>query len=457
MTTSRPISHRPALSRKPAAEAGSRDARPPRVLYFATRACWPPDTGASLRNFHLVRELARGARVTYLAFADPRRPNSDAGEEDRRSYNMEVERACERVITVPRASAYTPAKMVRGTVGPLPLPVLNYTTGRMRRTLGHLLAEQEFDLIQIESLHLLGYLPILQAAASRPRLLWDWHNVESEVLRRYSECIESRPRRLYARLTAVRMEALERRAMPAFAAHTVVSERDRVRLLTWHPDARVFVIENGVDVARYSSEACRQARAVAGGRRRAPADCRRLLFVGSMDYHANVDAVVTFARDVWPRLRRTHPNLVFTIVGRNPAPRVCALARQDGIEVTGTVADVRPYYADAVAAAVPLRVGGGSRLKILEAMAAGVPVISTPLGAEGLPVSDGENILLADTPEEFCSALAHVCRNDAVRQALTRRAEALVRGRYDWSAIGSALRDVHRELTRSAESAAVGA
>jgi sugar transferase (PEP-CTERM/EpsH1 system associated) len=439
----------PELLAEPAASPGSPGLR---VLYFATRACWPPDTGASLRNYYLIRELARAARVTYLAFAEPRLDGTTAGEGE-----APAEQTCEQVVTVPRASPCTLPRLVRGALGATPLPVLNYTTEAMKRTLLRLLAEQEFDVIQIESLHLLGYLSILQAARPRPRLLWDWHNVESEVMGRYSERINSRPRRLYARLTARRMAKLERRAISAFDAHSVVSERDREQLLAMDPAARVFVIENGVDVAQYSSAACRRARAeapTADGSPELLPGRPRILFVGSMDYHANIDAVITFAREVWPRLRREHADLIFTIVGRRPALEVRALARLDGIEVTGTVDDVRPYYVGAAAAVVPLQVGGGSRLKILEAMAAGVPVISTRLGAEGLPVRDGEHLLLAGTPDDFCRALAHVLRNEAVRQRIVLQAEAFVRERYDWAAIGGALRDVHQRLTACPDPAA---
>jgi glycosyltransferase involved in cell wall biosynthesis len=170
-----------------------------------------------------------------------------------------------------------------------------------------------------------------------------------------------------------------------------------------------------------------------------------------MDYHANVDGVVNFAREVWPQVRdrqiRDHlAGLTFTIVGRDPAPEVRELAAMPGVEVTGTVDDVRPFYREAAAAVVPLKVGGGSRLKILEAMAAGVPVVSTTLGAEGLNVKHGENILIADTNEQLIEAIAAVVEDDVRLKQLSAAGRTLVSNHYDWSRLGTNLFEMYQQL-----------
>jgi polysaccharide biosynthesis protein PslH len=173
------------------------------------------------------------------------------------------------------------------------------------------------------------------------------------------------------------------------------------------------------------------------------------VFVGLMRYHANVDGAVWFAHEIWPAIRNRFPGKILTIVGANPAPEVLALSTQPQIEVTGTVPDVKPYYADAFAAIVPLRVGGGTRLKILEAMAAGVPVVSTAIGAEGLDVQPGENILFADTVEEWGTCLTTVSvQTHAAR--LRAAACALVKSKYDWSVIRSLVSDVYRRWIKEA-------
>jgi glycosyltransferase involved in cell wall biosynthesis len=230
------------------------------------------------------------------------------------------------------------------------------------------------------------------------------------------------------------MSEFEKRALRDFDAHIAVSQRDAERLRTINPDARIFVIENGVDTDFYSDLGTNDG------------SLRRIVFVGSMDYHANIDAAVNFAREVWRQVRERQPKLIFTIVGKDPAPEVRELAQIPGIEVTGTVDDVRPFYRDASVAVVPLKVGGGSRLKILEAMAAGVPVVSTTLGAEGLDVRHDENILIADTTEQLVQAITSVIENKTRRNQLSAAGRELVSRRYDWSSLGTALFDVYEEL-----------
>ena len=171
-----------------------------------------------------------------------------------------------------------------------------------------------------------------------------------------------------------------------------------------------------------------------------------------MDYHANIEAITTFARDAWPAIHERVPSLTLTIVGRSPAPEVSALAELPGIEVTGTVADVRPYYFEAVASIVPLRVGGGSRLKILESMAAGVPVLSSSLGAEGLDVIPDEEILLAETSAEYIAALESLV-DDSRRAHIAGNARRRVREQYDWGSLGNLLFAYYNELNPVTNSA----
>jgi len=405
-----------------------------RVLQFAPRVCWPLDTGAKLRNYHLARVLAQRADVSLLAFDDHLRLSTELISAFEKMYKQ--------VVAIPRDSAYTSTKIVRGLLGKTPLPVLNYTTSPMKRALDHLLSQEDFDIIQVESIHLMSYLPIAQKARirearKRPLVVCDWHNVESELMQRYSEREPGRLRRAYAGRTARLMNEFEKRALREFDAHIVVSQRDAARLRELNPDARIFVIENGVDTSFYSDLETKTESLA-----------HRIVFVASMDYHANIDGAIKFAREVWPRLRERQPELVFTIVGKDPAPEVRRLAQLPGIEVTGTVDDVRPFYREALAAVVPLNVGGGSRLKILEAMAAGVPVVSTTLGAEGLEVRHDENILIADTNEELVEAITSVIENEAQRHHLTAAGYALVSTRYDWSSLGASLFSAYEELLK---------
>jgi len=392
-----------------------------RVLQFAPRTPWPLDTGAKLRNYHLARILAMQARISLLAFGDEQNETSA------------LETVYERIVTVPRLAGYSFAKVLRGAVGRTPLPLLNYTTNEMSKTLAPVLAKNDFDIVQVESIHLMNYLPVIRAARSHPIVVCDWHNIESDLMGQYAEREQSVARKTYARRTARLMNEFEMKALNEFDGHIVVSEQDAERLRRINSRARIFVIENGVDVSYYASEQSTVKK--------------RIVFVGSMDYHANIDGAINFARNVWPKVRKQKPELVFTIVGRAPSPDVRALSSIDGVEVTGSVDDVRPYYREAIAAVVPLNVGGGSRLKILEAMAAGVPVVSTKLGAEGLDSSEGENILLTDDPGEIAEAVIRIIDDHELEKRLIAGGYALIRERYDWSTLGAKLLNQNQAMT----------
>jgi glycosyltransferase involved in cell wall biosynthesis len=378
--------------------------------------------------------LSEHANVSLLAFVHDGEPSAIP------------ENFYERVLTVRREPGYSFSKLFRGAVGRTPLPLLNYTTDSMRQTLEDLLAETEFDIVQVESIHLMGYLQIIRRAQSRPLIVCDWHNIESELMSRYSEREGNLLRRAYARRTARLTRNFERRALDKFDAHVSVSERDAGRLRKLNSKARIFVIENGVDAGHYSDDQLEQAHAARRTQQTSRYSPNRIVFVGSMDYHANIDGAVSFSRAVWPRLRERKPDLTFNIVGRDPSPEVRLLGSLPGIEVTGTVDDVRPYYRQAIAAIVPLKVGGGSRLKILEAMAAGVPVISTKLGAEGLEVERGKNILIADTNEKMIEAIIRLIEQPEQRKQLSDAGRALVANRYDWTTVGGNLFKTYQQL-----------
>jgi glycosyltransferase involved in cell wall biosynthesis len=293
-----------------------------------------------------------------------------------------------------------------------------------------------FDSIQIEGVHLLTYLPALRAAAPRARIISDWHNIESEILRRYSETNPNPLRRLAARRTAQLLEAEELRLLRQCDAHCVASDRERERLLTLAPGANITTIPNGVDFEffRPREEALD------------PTSRRDILFVGSMDYHANIDAAVWLLDEIWPQMRTRLPGYRLLIVGRNPSPALRSRASEECI-ITGTVDDVRPYYDSAAAVVTPLRVGSGTRLKILEAMAAGVPVVSTSLGAEGIAATPDRDILIADTPIDLTNATERVVSSPAIWKQLSAAGMALVRDQYGWPSLGQRLFAVHERLS----------
>jgi sugar transferase (PEP-CTERM/EpsH1 system associated) len=399
-----------------------------RILYFSPRDCWPLTSGARLRDYHLSRELSRHAELTYLGFLRNGETQPWQG-----SMGPEQNVNC---LLVPLERSYTPGKLLRGLLGPIPVTVLNYTTGQMRAALTRTLEKGQFDLVQMEGIHLSGYLPVIARASSRPQVVCDWHNIESELLERYSgNESHSLARRWYGARTSQLTENRERWLLEQCDGHLVCSERERTALLQRVPGAKIRVIANGVDAEHQNP-----GQAESGQAR------RDILFVGSMDYHANIDAAVYFAREIWPRIQQSRPDLRFVILGSKPVEEIKALARLNGIAVTGTVETVGPYYQKALMSVVPLRVGSGTRLKVLEAMAAGVPVVSTPLGAEGLDLIHGQELLLANDPAAFAAAVLQLAGDEGERRRLASAGRETVRNHYDWSAIGKSLSQYYREL-----------
>jgi polysaccharide biosynthesis protein PslH len=396
-----------------------------RVLYFSPRICWPTISGAHLRDFYFARYLAQHAQLTYVGLV------SDDASAQAEQLREKLGHGTD-VIAWRRERSYRPANILRGFVGPTPLNVLNFTSAAVESDLEQLLRERSFDVAQIESMHLVAYARRIRQLAPRTRVILDWHNIESEILARYAEQGRNPLRSWYAQRTSSLSRNVETELLRLCHAHTVCSERERQVLLARVAEARVEVVGNGVDCEFFAETPAE------------PRERRDVLFMGRMDYHANVDAALYFTRAVWPLVRQRRPELRLIIVGAQPPKAILAL-RQLGITVTGTVEDVRPFYRRALVSVVPLRVGGGTRLKVLEAMAAGTPVISTTLGAEGLAINPGKDILIADTPETIAAAIVSLPANSSVWQALTANARELVRAKYDWSVVGEVLWRLHVE------------
>ena len=406
-----------------------------RILYLATRVCWPMRSGAHLRDFHLASYLARNSRLTYIGL-DPAEDNPSQPpvclEPIEALGNAEV-------IRIRRETVYKLGAMVRGFIGPVPLNVLNYTSQLVAEQVDKVLRSDSFDVVQVEGILMQGYLPIVRRLAPHALVNADWHNIDSEVMARYAQQGPNLPRRLYAWRTLTLLKNQENELLRRCDTHTVCSERERQALLARGLNPNIEVIPNGVDWHSLAS---------------LPDDNsprRNLIFVGAMDYHANIDAVLYFAREIWPGIRKRRPDLSFVTVGSKPAPEIVRLGEQPGIVVTGTVPDVRPYYQTALAAVIPLRIAGGTRLKILEAMAAGVPVVSTSMGAEGLPVTDGEDILLADSVAGFAECAANLNQSSEQWQQLAAEGRKLARA-YDWAVIGDKLMNFYRSKMETASS-----
>jgi sugar transferase (PEP-CTERM/EpsH1 system associated) len=394
-----------------------------RILWLKSDLLLPLDKGGKLRTWHLLRLLAQRHEVTYLAFAEPDTPRADIDG---------MREVAARVETITRSDARKGswrfyADAAAHILDPLPYAVGKYRSRRFRRRLIELLRERAFDLIVCDFLfpavNLPGRLPC-------PVVIFT-HNVESEIWRRHVDARTDRLGRWIYRLQYRRMLRYEARALRRFSGVLAVSTADRDTLARIYPGAivpPVHVVPTGVDTGYFNPSS-------------SDPGARDLVFTGSMDWLPNEDAMLFFHREVLPLVRAEEPAATLTIVGRAPTPAVARLAGEAGVRVTGRVDDVRPYMRDAAVYIVPLRIGGGTRLKIFEAMAMGKAVVSTTVGAEGLPVTSGEHVMLADSPAAFATAIVRLLRDLGHRRRLETAARALVVERYDWSAVAGALED----------------
>ena len=395
-----------------------------KVLYLAPQLPWPLDQGARIRNYYLLRALAAEHSVDLLCL-DGGRATTPATDLD---IGPLVE-LCRRVEVFPAPARRRAARLRTLVRSPLPDLAHRAWQPALARRLRDLLAGEPYDVAQLSSLEMIPYRRLL-AGGRRPRVVFDDLNAEYQLQRRACLTDLGQPRRWHAALYSAvqwrRLRAYEGRVCREADTVIAVSDTDAAHLRRLAPAARLLVLPNGVDTTAF---AYREPTAESGG----PSDAApTLLFTGTMDYRPNVDAMLWFAEAIWPRLRAAWPGLRCLIVGKAPDARLLAAARrQAGLEVTGAVPDVRPYLARAAVYVVPMRMGSGVRLKVLEAMAAGVPVVSTRMGLEGVAAVPGEHALLADP---------------ALAARLAARARGLVEERYAWTCLAPTLLTLYETL-----------
>ena len=384
-----------------------------RILWVKVGGLWPPNTGGRLRSFNILAELAREHRVTL---ATTHAPGEDPG-----ALRAGLPQ-CADIISVPYSSPKWrsprfPAVLLRSWASSMPVDIWKCRIPALRREVSRLLASGDVDLCIADFLFAMPNIP----ATSVP-LVFFAHNVEHMILKRFC-AVQHRP----WLKTLLEVEWRKTRRYEAAACRrakltVAVSEQDQAQLEANAPGALVRAVPTGVDVGYFKPN---------GGSRGA----MHMVFTGSMDWHPNEDAILYFIKEMLPAIRREIPDAALTVVGRNPGLRLQEAAREAGVSVTGTVDDVRPYVDAASVYVVPLRIGGGTRLKIFEALAMGKAVVSTTVGAEGLPLVSGEHFLCADEPESFATAVVGLLRDPAMRLSLGEAGRRLTEERYAWSQV----------------------
>jgi sugar transferase (PEP-CTERM/EpsH1 system associated) len=390
-----------------------------KILWLGPNFLHPTTKGGQIRTLGMLRCLSRRHEIHYAAFDESAYPEGPA-------------RACEyscraypfRHPLVAKNSMRFAAQLAAGLFSPAPISITRYKSPGLKRFLEGLLDHDRFDRVVVDFLAMSASCPDLE------RCVLFQHNVETVIWRRRAEHAGDPITRLYLRLQADRMFAYERAVCQAAGHIVAVSRTDAELMRSLFGVRHVSNIPTGVDLEYFAPPVSKPCTA-------------DMVFIGSMDWLPNVDGALYFVREVLPLIRRRRPGATFAIVGRTPPAAISELARKDpAIQVTGTVSDVRPYLWGSAVSVVPLRIGGGTRLKIYESMAAGVPVVSTAVGAEGLDVHPPGDIRIADRPADFAAHCLELLGDGGEHRRIAARAREMVSANFSWEKAARCFSDV---------------
>ena len=386
-----------------------------KILVLTPQLPYPPQQGTSLRNFHIIRGLAQRHEVTLLSFLEE---NQTAAP----TTIAPLQKLCHKIVTVTVPQRGLADRLWHLISSRLPDMAHRLYSSAFEAALQRLLVQKQFDVVQVEGIELARYMSLIRAD-SRARLVFDNHNAETELQQRNFLTDLYQPHRwltaAYSWVQVQRLRHFESWAMKTADAVVAVSEADKRHLQSLSPNLQspVMVIPNSIDVQAY--------------RQPVPPLPYDLVFSGKMDYRPNVDAVLWFAEAVWPLICAQRPSTTWAIVGQKPHARLAGLRGMPGITVTGWVEQVQPYLAGAQVIVMPFRIGSGTRLKLIEAMAMGKAIVSTPVGAEGFPVQDNKQLLLAEGGEAMATAVLRLLDHPQKQVELGQSAQIFAQ-KYDW-------------------------
>jgi glycosyltransferase involved in cell wall biosynthesis len=404
-----------------------------KILMLTPQLPYPPQQGTSLRNYNILRGLLINHEVDLLTF----------GPSDSTTLAHSNLAGCNELSVVPYPERTLRYRLVRLVTDRRPdiahrlhSSAFDLELVRMLRN-SSLNNRDPYDIVQVEGLELANAIPLIRKLSPTSRLVFDSHNAESELQRRSFQTDLSSPRRWpaagYSFVQKGRLRKYEAWACATADWVTAVSEQDRAQLLEIAPTSTITVVPNCIDVADYAKKPEAIMIDIS------------LVFTGKMDYRPNVDAVLWFADEIWPLINHQVPGVTWAIVGQQPHPRLRSLNSQSGITITGWVEEVLPYISAASVFIMPFRVGSGTRLKLIEAMAAGKAIVSTQVGVEGFVVQNKKQLLIADEPAAFARAVLSLLSSDTERERLGKAAQQHAQ-QYDWRQIVPKFDTIYRDL-----------
>jgi glycosyltransferase involved in cell wall biosynthesis len=396
------------------------------VLFLAPFSPLPECSGSRMRAMTLLRSLA-GHNLFLVAFCGADEPIAAA---ELRNLFAEI-----HFFSPPRIGL---GKIILNHFSAKPLLAKRFFLKAARKKIRRLLIEKQIDLVISETLLMAGYL----RGMTGPCRILDEHNLEFIRAARRIPTTRNGFRKLYYYLIMRRLRQHELKAVTAADICLTCSTEDAATIGRLCPDKRIEVVPNAVDTGYFQPAAGRQYP-------------RRIVFTGTMWYEPNVDAMRYFCREILPVIRQKMAGVTLVIAGDKPVPEVLRLGRDKAITVTGYVADIRPFLAEASVFIAPLRMGSGTRLKILNAMAMGIPVVSTSIGMEGIAAQDGMNISIADKPGDFADSVLRILSDQVLQKSLAAKGRKLVQESYSCQAVARPLRRLWKEIDRDKEATCV--
>lgn len=393
-----------------------------RVLFLAHLFPLPLDSGGKIKSYYTLKALASRHEVHLVSFLR-------SSEEERCVSGLESIGVRTRAIKLNRSRLRQVSDLAGSLLTARPFIITRDYRREMRQAVLQAVNDLSPDVIHVDHLQMAQYAGVCGGC----RVVLDNHNVESMIIKRISETAQSRAMRVYARMEWPKLRRYEIQACRASDMVLTVSEEDRATLLNLDRSlAKVHCVPIGTDIDYYQP-----VERTAGS--------LNILSIGTMYWPPNVDSMLYFTREILPLVRREIPDSTLTIAGQRPVESVLALAKEPGIRVTGYVDDEREIARDCGVFVVPLRSGSGVRVKILNALAMGLPVVSTSIGAEGLDVRSGEHLLIADDPPAFADAVVRVLRDPELAAALGRNGRQLVCEKHSWDRVGQRLLGLYDE------------
>lgn len=403
-----------------------------RVVFLSQIIPYPPHGGVLQRGFNIVRELGSRVELHLAAFNHPDiLPTDELVEESREVLSEFCESVTYFELLPKRSPLYKWLSIGAGVLDPRPFSVIAHRSAALKRWLVDFASNNSVDLVHYDTIGLAHYRMIM---GNVPSVLTH-HNIESQLMARRAEN-DRWPAGAYAAMQSRKLRRYEAEQSPLFDINVVVSSVDEIELHHLAPGISTVVVPNGVDTDYFSPE---QESGTAS-----------LVWAGGMNMFANRDAVVYFVEQIWPRVCREQPDVIFHIVGQDAPAQLMDLAERDSrLRIHGFVDDVRGYIQQASVYVVPIRVGGGTRLKVLDALALGKPIVSTSIGCEGIDVTDRVNIRVADDPNVFADTIVELLRDTDQRKALGTAARSLAESSYSWGPITDTLLGAYRSAIGS--------